>query len=359
MPGYNARNTSNPYAPSAFMNPVVNGALDWSFTFPSGNYSDGSQFCVDSRGFIYYLSQINPNGAVYKFSPDGKVVWKRDSLNQWNFAAISLSRDESRIYFVAFKQGMLDRLYCLDSAGKYLWNKDSALVTKPAIGRDDVIYSFHMNGLTAYSKEGNTLWTNTSVKGNYGRNYIALDNEDNVYTVNNPSTYVKVSKQGSLVWQFTAANNYNGIVLDGFGNSYFIGFTDYKLYCLNQSGQLKWTKVNVNLYSSPVITSDNRIAVSSGSDIVLYDTSGNELWRCQGFTGGNLGPEGLLLDDQNNIYYTGDGSTGIFAGSVSSSGIKKWEVNTSLYNTLPPPVLLPQGRILIAPKRAFRIQTVN
>lgn len=357
MPGYNARNTSNPYSPSVNMNPVVNGALDWSFTFPSGNYSDGSQFCVDSRGFIYYLHQIYSLGALYKFTPGGQVVWKKDSLIQWNFAAISLSRDESQIYFVAFKPGTWDRLYCLDSAGNYMWYKDSALVTKPAIGRDGIIYSFHMNGLSAYSKEGNTLWTNTSVKGNAAQNYLALDKEDNIYTVNQPGKYVKVNKQGEVKWEYSAVNNFSGSVLDGFGNIYFVGSSDNNLYCLNNSGQLKWTKPNVSPYAGPVITSDNRIIVSTGGYVISYDTSGTEKWRCQPFT--NLSSaEGLLLDDADNVYYIGDGSS-IFAGSITAGGIKRWEVSTNLFSSLPPPVLLPQGRMVVAPKRAGGIQSLN
>jgi hypothetical protein len=360
MPGYNARNTSSPYAPDAIMNPVVNGALDWSYTFPSGNYSDGSQFCVDSRGFIYYLHQIQPNGALYKFSPDGKVVWKRDSLNQWNFAAISLSRDESRIYFVAFKPGISDALFCLDSAGNYKWHLPSALVTKPAIGKDGIIYSFYNNGLSAISPDGNVLWTNALITGSAAQNFIALDRDENIYTVNYPSSYVKVSKNGTVVWQFTAVNNFSGMVLDGFGNTYFVGYSDDKLYCLNKSGQIKWTKQNVLGYNYPVITSDNKILVSSGINIISYDTSGTELWRCQGFTNPN-GPEGLLLDNQNNVYYIGDfSSNGIKAGCISSGGVKKWEINSNIFtSTLPPPVLLPQGKMLVAPKRAFKMQAVN
>jgi len=357
MPGYNARNTSSPYAPDATMNPVVNGVLSWSYTFPSGSYSDGSQFCVDSRGFIYYLHQITPLGALYKFSPDGQVVWKRDSLIQWNYAAISLSSDESKIYFVAFKQGMWDRLYCLDSAGKYNWYKDSALVTKPAIGKDGIIYSFNINGLIAVSPDGNILWTNTSVKGNAPLKYIALDREDNIYTISFPGNYVKVSKQGDIKWEYTAVNNFSGIVIDGFGNIYFTDY-NYKLYCLNNSGKLKWTKPNVNAYSAPVITSDNRIIVSSGGYVISYDTSGTEIWRFQPFT--NLtGAEGLLLDDADNVYYIGEENS-ILAGSITAVGVKRWEVSTNLFSaSLPPPVLLPQGRIVVAPKRAGRIQAVN
>lgn len=360
MPGYNARNTSNPYAPTVVMNPVVNGALDWLFTFPSGNYSDGSQFCVDSRGFVYYLHQIGPLGTFYKFSHNGQVIWKKDSLMQTNFAAISLSKDESRIYFVAYKPGISDALFCLDSAGNYKWHLPSALVTKPAIGSDGIIYSFYNNSLTAISPDGNVLWTNALVAGNAAQNYIALDKDDNIYTVNYPSAYVKVNKQGTILWQTTAVNNLFGMVLDGFGSLYFIGYADDKLYCINQSGQIKWTKQSIHGYTAPVITSDNRILVSSGEYVISYDTSGTEKWRCLGFTS-SVGPEGLLLDDQNNVYYLGDlGSSGIYAGCISSSGFKRWEVNSNIFSsTLPPPVLLPQGKMLFTQKRAFKIQAVN
>ena len=232
------------------------------------------------------------------------------------------------------------------------------ILLKPSIGKDDVVYSFHMNGLTAYSKEGNMLWRNTSVKGNYGKNYIALDKEDNVYTVNNPDKYVKVSKQGAIKWEYSAGNNFSGIVIDGFSNLYFTSFAENKLFCLNNSGQLKWTKQNVYGYASPVISSANKILVSQGGYIISYDTSGTEIWRCQPFT--NLtGAEELLLDDADNVYYIGEHG-GIYAGSITSVGIKRWEVYSGLNSsTLPPPALLPQGKMLIAPKRAFKIQAIN
>jgi hypothetical protein len=359
MPGFNSGNTSSPYAPDAVMNPVINGALSWSYTFPAGGLSDGSTFCVDSKGFIYYIHQLYPLGALYKFSPDGNMVWKKDSLIHWNYAAISLNADESRLYFTAFKPNTGDRLFCLDSAGKQIWDLDSALVIKPAIGKDETVYAFRLGGLTAISSDGRVLWTNSSVKGFDSENtYIALDRDDNIYTYSNPSKVVKVSKYGSIVWQFTVSQISRGLVIDGFGNVYFTGYTDFKLYCINQSGQVKWTKPNVNNFSSPVITSNNRIVVSSQAYIISYDTSGTEQWRCQSFTN-LLGAEGLLLDDANNSYYIGDGSGGILAASVSSTGVKRWEVNTNLFGSLPPPVLLPQGKLLVAPKRAGKIQTVN
>ena len=94
-----------------------------------------------------------------------------------------------------------------------------------------------------------------------------------------------------------------------------------------------------------------------GIGVVSFDTSGAEKWRCKPFN--NLfSSEGLLLDDADNVYYIGDGNY-IFAGSISSTGSKRWEVSTVMSGSLPPPVLLPQGRMVVAPKRAGRIQAVN
>lgn len=358
MPGYNARNTSSPYAPDAVMKPVTNGTLGWMYTFPSGSYSDGSEFCVDSRGFIYYIHQIHPLGALYKFSPDGEVVWKKDSLIQWNYAGISLNRDETQIYFVAFKPGTGDRLYCLDSSGTEKWFISNAEVCIPAVGKDGTLYTFLQNGLSAISPNGGILWTNTSLKGMY-YSKIMIDRDDNIYTFVQNSDLVKTDKSGTVVWQKNYSFPSAGIVMDGFGNIYFVGYSDYKLYCLNQLGETRWTKSGANGYSSPVITSKNDIIASIGSNVISFDTSGAENWRCHPFNN-LLGAEGLLLDDADNVYYIGDGSPSpILAGSISSLGSKKWDVPTNLFVSLPPPVLLPQGRMVVAPKRAGGIQSVN
>jgi len=358
MPGYNSRNTSNPYALNAVMNPVLNGSGDWSFSFPIGNYSDGSEFCVDSRGFIYYLHQIGPLGTLYKFSPDGNVVWSKDSLMQNNYAGISLNSDETKIYVVAYQPRLSDKLYCLDSSGNHLWSIDSARVSKPAVGKDGTVYIFGNGGLTAVSPDGIVKWSNTAVTGSYNQNIISLDRDDNIYTVSGSANVVKVGKTGNVIWQYGVSNDNKGIVIDGFGNIYFNVYTENKLYCLNQSGQLKWTKQNMNNYTTPVITSKNRIVVSSGAYIISYDTSGTELWRTQALSDLSS-PETVLLDDADNVYYLGN-PFGIKAASVSPAGVKRWETNSfNLVSILPPPALLPQGKLIIVPKRASMIQAIN
>jgi outer membrane protein assembly factor BamB len=147
-------------------------------------------------------------------------------------------------------------------------------------------------------------------------------------------------------------------VIDGFGNIYFNVYAENKLYCLNQSGQLKWTKQNMNSYTTPVITNKNRIVVSSGAYIISYDTSGTEQWRTQAFSD-LASPEAVLLDDADNVYYLGS-PFGIRAASVSPAGIKRWEtISFNITSILSPPALLPQGKLIFTPKRASAIQAIN
>ena len=360
QPGYNARNTSNPKSPYIYMNPVLQGAGDWSFLFPSGNFSDGAEFCVDSKGNIYYLNQLYPAGALYKFRFDGTLVWRIDSLMQTNYCGISLSTDEKKIYLSAYKiQSGPEGLYCIDSGGTVNWFIPGCIGgAKPVIGRDGIIYTFKDGVLTAIVSYNIFAWTSFNVTQVYANTKISLDEADNLYLTHNTGI-VKVNKtNGDIIWQFTAGTFTNGIVIDGFGNVYFNGYSNRTLYCLNKNGQLKWLKPNANQFSTPVISKDNIIFISTGNNIAAYDTAGNEIWKKPAFTDGGVA-EGIMLDDEDNIYYIRD-SYGIAAGSISKTGLFRWQTQEfNIGGTLPPPVLIPQGKLLFAPKRASRIQAIK
>jgi len=361
--GFNGRQTGNPLSASNDVMPVSSGAIDWTYNFPAGECSDGSEFCVDSKGNIYYLHQLYPKGALYKFRQDGSVAWKIDSLMTGNFAAISLSTDESFIFFHAvYKKDTYYSLMRVDSSGNLIKLIDNIHDDefKVVIGRDGTLYSFVSQILTAVNpNSGSVIWTQGSVGKTY-YNKIALDNDDNIYTYSQTGV-VKVNKSGSVVWRTELGNRPYPIVIDGYGNLYFTVGTD-SLYCLNKDGKVKWKKFALySKYGLTAVTKDNKIIATNGLYVTCYDTAGTELWRTESFAGKYTGAEGLMLDKDDNIYYIGDnGSSGISAGSISASGIKRWEqFNLGISGSLPPPVLLPQGKMLIAPKRAYKIVCLN
>lgn len=356
MPGYNARNTSNPYCINVTINPVQSGVADWSYNFQGNYFSDGSEFCVDSKSNVYYIAQPDLRGGFYKFSQNGDVIWKIDSLIQFNFCGISLSADESRVYVVAGKYNSNDSLFCIDSAGKKIWSLETYTNSKPLIGKEGDLYTFLNGKLTAISKDGVIRWQNITIAGMEGKYQMAIDKEDNLFVAGGNYVVSKVDSRGNVIWNYNAGNYIHGVVIDGYGNIYF-NRSDQKLFCLNPDGQFKWMKTGPSSYSYPVITSDNRILIPGYKNIIGYDTSGAQVWKSDSL---NYTAEYLLLDDYDNIFYLSDAvSSNIIICAVTSAGRLWWQYISSISGVLPPPVLLPAGKLLFAPKRAWKIQAIR
>ncbi|MCE1164858.1 MAG: PQQ-binding-like beta-propeller repeat protein [Bacteroidetes bacterium] len=362
--GFNARQTGNPNSSNVSMNPVIEGVPDWSYSFPAGGYTDGSEFCVDSKGDIYFISEEISGSSLYKFSPEGIVIWKKDSIVATNFSAISLNRKEDRIYFVSMKNGLSGLwLHCVDSSGNFIWSRDSAYFTQKVVARGDGnLCCFIGNKLSCLSPDGKTIWA----KEKYGfmeGSRPALDNQDNLYFATFTGI-AKTDKDGNLKWSKAFSGRPLGITIDGYGNAYFIPYDNNTLYSITPDGNLRWTASGSNSFCIPVIGKDNRIYMTYFKDsiyIAALDTSGKTIWKTRSFTqfGNTVGPEGMLLDDYGNLYYIAS-HYGIYAESLDQNGNLRWTSGMLLNaETLSFPVLLPQGRLLICPKRGFKIQAVR
>jgi len=362
--GYNSRQTGNARSTDVSMNPVMEGVPDWSYSFPAGGYTDGSEFCADSRGNIYFISEEISGSSLYKFSPDGNVIWKRDTITAANFSAISLNRKEDRIYFVSRKNGLSGLwLHCVDSSGNFIWSRDSAFFTqKVVVGRDDNLYCFIGDKLSCLSPDGITIWAREKYDFTEGSR-PALDNDDNLFFATFTGI-AKTDKYGNLKWSKTFSGRALGLTIDGYGNVYFIPYENDVLYSVTSNGDLKWTVNNCNVYCVPVIGKDNKIYTTYFKDslyIAALDTSGNIIRKTRSFVqfGNTAVPEGMLLDDYGNLYYICN-HYGIYAESLDINGNLRWTSGMLLNaETLSFPVLLPQGKLLICPKRGFKIQAVR
>lgn len=363
--GFDARHTGNINAQKTYIQPVMQGQLDWSYTFPSSAYSDGSEFCIDSKGNIYFIAQSSPWGVLYKFTTDGKVIWKIDSVTSNNYAAISMSANEERIYFIATRPSNFHKLFCYDSSGAFLWKNDSlsgyGYGSKPTIGKDGTIYSL-VGGLSAIDANGKVKWAFNTGVSSYAE--LSLDKVENIYTTGR--NVRKISKDGILLWEFQPHANFFTwcVVIDGYNNLYF---TDYRtpnqsahLYSLNEDGQIRWT---INGYGGGydcAITKDNHI-ITDGDSIRMYDTSGALLWKQSSFPPGTpySYAENVFLDGEGNIYYLGYTSPGIYACSMTVIGEIRWNYYLGEYINLPQIALSPTGKLLFSPKRSIKIYSVK
>lgn len=351
--GYNAQNTSSPYAPFAYCNPVNIGEVDWYYNF--GSYgSDGAEYCVDSKNNIYFLWQVYPFNKIYKFRPDGTVVWVKDSLNSPNHSYFSLSPDETKIYM---SNG--SSFICIDSSGHLYWDIPlNCNYVKPAVGKNGTIYNVDGTNLDAVNPDGSIKWTTPIGANSFGSTKIALDRDENVYYAGN--LIVKVDKNGNMKWTYTPEElNFfaEGVVIDGFNNLYFINYLNNSpgFYSISKDGILRW-KISTSSESPPVIDFKNSI-YTIGSDFKKYDTSGNIVIEKQLPAGFGL-CDYPIMDDKSNLYFLYELS-GLSAASVTDIGELRWSVELNTGLLLPGPSLMPMGRMLVAPKRAGKIACVR
>lgn len=348
--GYNAQNTSSPYAPYAHCNPVNLGEVEWYYDF--GNYgSDGAEFCVDSKNNIYFFSQQEPAHKLYKFRSNGTVIWIADSLNSFNHAYVSLSPNETKIYF-----NIDNGLYCYDSSGNFVWKlTDYSMYPKPSIGKDGTIYTAINQKAAAVNPNGSIKWiSNEQVP--YIAVYFVLDRDENIYIAGD--NIKKIDKNGITVWTvYPDSSNFLslGIVIDGFGNLYF---TNYRsgalLYSMTNDGQLRWKSQSASI-SIPVIGEFNSI-YTVGLTVQCYDTTGANIWT-KPMPAGVFFGESPTIDDYGNIYFITDSP--IKAISYSKNGDFRWMVDIFNMPSLPKPSLMPMGRMLVAPKRADKIACIK
>jgi len=348
QPGHDGRRTGNI---SAINNtkPVSSGVIDWTHDFPAGYYDDGGQFCIDSKGCIYYLSQLSNNGSIYKFRSDGSVIWKIDTVNSPNYASISLNADETRIYFSAYRRNSNQQLWCYDSTGIFKWSLTEVTNQKPLIGKSGTIYVDY-GGVKAVNPDGTLKWLK-----NYSFTTIsewALDNDENVYT--GGGTVAKFSKDGNLLWTYrpegNAGFNAMGIVIDYNNNIYFGEANQYLLYSLTKDGIFRW-KDSATCRYIPAITKDN-IIISGGKSVTAFDTSGIKLWSKNPIHGNDV--YSITLDGEGNSYFISSSSPTIFE-AMDKNGNSLWSSVNIPLASLPLLALSPQGRILFGPKRAYTI----
>lgn len=225
--------------------------------------------------------------------------------------------------------------------------------------------------LTNINAQINPQWTqifNGSFNGNDIPRAMTIDKDGNVIVTGQTQVgaasqdydciTIKYNSSGSLIWSKTFNGAANGpdaaysVSTDNLGNIYIAGSTlgngtDYDFLTIkyDANGNEQWIKtynyasnlsdiarfVLVNS-SGEIIVSGDSYSAQTGTDFTLikYDTNGNEIW-IQRFTGSGVVNDyvkGMVLDDLDNIYLTGNsGNTQVDFLTVkySSDGSYQWD----------------------------------
>jgi hypothetical protein len=341
--GYDGRHSSNPFSAETYIQPVSQGIVNWIDTLGENNSQSNIINCADSKGNIYVLG-AHINGPLYKFRDDGSLIWKKDSVSGGYTNGVSLSSDETKLFFSG-----KDELCCYDSSGDRSWVYSGVInPVKPAVGKDNNIFFVNNGKVTTVDKNGNFRWQAGSVS-NFGS--LTLDREENIYAASELNV-TKINSSGIQQWIFDSSS-FSPALIDGYNNIYFISrpVSACCLISLNKDGKFRWLNDRVTDWPVHAIGKNNIIYTTAGQYIYALDTGGIELWKSLILP---VAPEYiepyLVLDSEDNIYYltqTGSYST---TASMDKNGNIRWYVNTVIDPIHGGPVISPVGKLIFQPK---------
>lgn len=170
------------------------------------------------------------------------------------------------------------------------------------------------NGATVkFDTNGRVAWA-----APYTGNDVAVDTNGNVYVTGFSTTEyatAKLDASGSNLWTRTyvgVAGPDNPVsvsqkmAVDNAGNVYVAGWADY-------NGFYYPGHTNLTYYSHPVV--------------LMYDALGNPVWTSAYEGVGGIGwgqTEGLIPDNQGNVYVTGNGDSTYMTAKVNAGGQRTW-----------------------------------
>jgi len=349
--GGDARHTGNPNSPKVPLPPVMNGMVDWVDTVTNNYPNDGSECAVDSKGNIYFLS--TGTYQIIKYDLYGNVIWKRDTEYMGAFSGVTISADETKIYYPDF-----EKIVCRDSSGNLIWQINERCIGGSIIDDENNIYVSNNDKLTKISPSGNKLWTINDIYINYYS--PAFDRYYNIYfpgKKNDRNVLAKVDRDGRVLWVCDLNNSTaypsRSLVIDGYNNIYY---SHEKLYCISKDGTVKWNQPYGGM-SVPALTKDNKLIIKTGFGFVMLDTAGNTLWAKNISISTN--ESNILIDDKDNIYYN-YWINNFSVISLDKAGNVRWDMqNFANGLVIPSPALMPGGKLFTYPKRPSRVYCIK
>jgi len=266
----------------------TNGKEIWAVPYEDGSGNSGyaKKIVFDKSGNIIAVGNLYSgdmeNCAVIKYDSNGNRIWVTQYYTQ-----IPRSVDPLTI-----------------ESGEW------EAVTIDQVGN---IYVAGTAGVIKYNDDGKELWI-----GKKGGQAIALDVSGDIYVTGYRGT-TKYSDSGNILWSNKDPGS--AVVLDNMGNLYVTYprgalETDFngKTIKYDVSGNELWSID----YGGSVIVLDNTggiyVPVGDLYTLVKYDYDGNQQWEARLFQSGGGGNNisAISLDDNKNVYVTGDIISEIF-----------------------------------------------
>ena len=135
------------------------------------------------------------------------------------------------------------------------------------------------------------------------------------------ATCIKAQVSQEWVQTFGAASSFY-MAMDNAGNIYTAGPSNGNMLLLkyDPAGNLLWSQTYPADGTTGVAVDGNGEVILTGQVTVKYDANGSVLWTAST----SFLPKSIAIDESNNIYLHGQGSTGLQTVKLNSSGVQQW-----------------------------------
>ncbi|MEW6592836.1 MAG: PQQ-binding-like beta-propeller repeat protein [Candidatus Hadarchaeota archaeon] len=309
------------------------GTKKWHFTTYGMVRSSPA---VGSDGTIYVGSAENNVGGetylrgtcvLYAINPDGTKKWSFDVGGNitGTFSSPAIGSDGT-IYYGSGDYIQPDwlsggKIYAINPDGTEKWSYSTGgggVYAAPAIGSDGTVYVGSTSNKTFYAinPDGTLKWS--FVTGGMVTGAAAVGENGTIYFGSTDKNLYALNPDGTERWHFTTGGWLETAPAVGADGAIYVGSFDNNLYAINPDGTEKWHFTTEGsawgVESSPTISSDGTIYVSSKGGFYAINPDGTLKWRA--LSAGVPAASNAAINSDGTIYV---GSwNGLYAFSATS-----------------------------------------
>jgi hypothetical protein len=297
---------------------------------------------TDSFNNLYCSAEYKDADILYCFSPDGKIVWKKENMNVDSIVPTKNG------FLVRYSNSLDDIGFLfINKSGKQEWKIKGNFCL---MGNDGMLYFYdfieykkiedrHIKIFSCDSK-GKIRWINTlPVINNLYWSLVDncyIDNNSNINIVIEYSGFLNINTNEPIKSRFL--DYYYNFIIARYPNNYYFG-TLYYLYTVNRFGET----IQKRKIVTPIINSENEdtdwinfykdcfvychiLNSINNCEFIIYTFDGVEKSRFMESSGYTIEEDHFIIGPDSNFYYYFSDNEKLYFISYNVNGKLRWKI---------------------------------